>query len=202
MRDGLDWGNASYRTCCTGGAWGGFVLSAHIMNAMHLWNHDALFDYVDRYIEIETAEKGLTSAQDRLFVIYTWNAYRKQYGGVWKRTNPSDLYSTGARDYSDCVYNCTRVSAVKTVIGRLTGLRVSPSPMQRNVTFKVNSKNGPAPISIYNSQGRLVKQLPTGTVTWDGTDQQGKSVGPGLYFYNIRSGHGNYSGSIIRTEDR
>lgn len=44
--------HAIYRQCCTTFAWTGFVLSARIMNAQSLWNHDVLFYYQDRYMAI------------------------------------------------------------------------------------------------------------------------------------------------------
>jgi len=44
---------ANYRNIGTGAqAWSGFVLAARMMDAKGLWNHNALFDYVDRYMEI------------------------------------------------------------------------------------------------------------------------------------------------------
>lgn len=44
---------ATYRSIGTGAqAWAGFVLAARVMGVKGLWNHNALFDYVDRYMEI------------------------------------------------------------------------------------------------------------------------------------------------------
>jgi hypothetical protein len=203
-RDGLDWGNASYRTCCTGGAWGGFVLAAHIMNATSLWNHDALFDYVDRYIEIETKEKGLTSAQDRLFVVYTWNTYRKQYGGVWKRSDPNDLYSTGTRDYSSCVYNCTRVEdRMITMAGRSepSAVSVSPNPMQDQAIFSIPFNNIKQ-VTIFDQAGNTVYQTVGAycntPLQWHGMDIAGQPVKPGVYFYSVTSDGQTWSGRIVK----
>lgn len=39
-----------YRRCCTSISWVGTALSARIMNAKSLWNHNAYFDYVDRWM--------------------------------------------------------------------------------------------------------------------------------------------------------
>ncbi|MBN1575897.1 MAG: hypothetical protein JW913_05050 [Chitinispirillaceae bacterium] len=39
-----------YRRCCTGLSWVGEALAARFMNATSLWNHDAFFDYVDRWM--------------------------------------------------------------------------------------------------------------------------------------------------------
>ena len=44
--------HTNYRRGSNGSYWTGFVLTAHIMEMRTLWNHEALFDYFDRYIAI------------------------------------------------------------------------------------------------------------------------------------------------------
>jgi len=46
----------SYRRCCTSNAWVGQALAARIMHAEARWNHDAFFDYVDRWMEEDDAQ--------------------------------------------------------------------------------------------------------------------------------------------------
>lgn len=75
--DGLDW-NAAYRPICALPI-GGHVLTAHIMNLKKLWNHNALFDYMDRWMQIRTAG----NKQDSRFVEEMWDTYRADYGTVW-----------------------------------------------------------------------------------------------------------------------
>jgi len=41
----------SYRRCCTSIAWVGQALAARILHAEKVWDHDAFFDYVDRWME-------------------------------------------------------------------------------------------------------------------------------------------------------
>jgi VCBS repeat-containing protein len=84
--DGKDWDNAAYRRCCTANAWAGFVLAAHIMNQKSAWNHDALFDYMDRYLAIEV--KGSYNRQQSRFAENMWDAYRPLFGEVWPNTGP------------------------------------------------------------------------------------------------------------------
>jgi hypothetical protein len=79
----------TYRQVSSPG-WGGFVLAAHIMNAKDLWNHDALFDYKDRYMQVETDWK-----QTSRFVLSMWNAYRKNYGAVWTMSPKLNITATG-----------------------------------------------------------------------------------------------------------
>jgi hypothetical protein len=40
----------NYRRCCTSSSWVGQALAAHILHAERIWNHDAFFDYVDRWM--------------------------------------------------------------------------------------------------------------------------------------------------------
>jgi hypothetical protein len=50
----------NYRRCCTSNAWVAQVaqaLAARIMHAEKLWNHDAFFDYVDRWMEKDDSEE-------------------------------------------------------------------------------------------------------------------------------------------------
>jgi hypothetical protein len=80
---------AIYRQCCTAHAWNGFVLSALIMNTKTLWNHDALFDYTDRYMAITNGDPdpfgysvdGETSGwrSTSTWTAAMWDAYRSSY---------------------------------------------------------------------------------------------------------------------------
>ena len=40
----------SYRLCCNAQAWVGYGLAAQLMGAKRLWDHDAFFDYLDRWM--------------------------------------------------------------------------------------------------------------------------------------------------------
>ena len=67
--DGNTW-NAAYRCSSTAIGWPGFVLAARIMgaNTSSLWNHDAMFDYMDRYMA--TAAPAHITPEWRYSVIY------------------------------------------------------------------------------------------------------------------------------------
>ncbi|MEM7235126.1 MAG: hypothetical protein AAF517_23310 [Planctomycetota bacterium] len=71
--DNKSWGT-SYRQCCTAVSWSGWVLAARMMDALELWNHDALFDYQDRYMETEEGP-GYPRASDS-FLEESWDTYR------------------------------------------------------------------------------------------------------------------------------
>jgi hypothetical protein len=76
----------SYRLCCTGAAWVGTALTARYMKAIKLWNHDAHFDYVDRWMREDdpfTKARGKHERPDMEtttfdpFVTAMWKAHRK-----------------------------------------------------------------------------------------------------------------------------
>jgi len=46
----------AYRRCCTSHAWIAQALSARIMRAEKIWNHDAFFDYCDRWMTEDDSE--------------------------------------------------------------------------------------------------------------------------------------------------
>jgi len=88
-RDGLDW-DAPYRRGETGQSWSGFVLAAMLMNAQPLWNHDALFDYQDRYMRVTDDDgeyPGNRAATS--FLENMWDAYRASCGDSGDTTAPS-----------------------------------------------------------------------------------------------------------------
>ncbi len=79
-RDNKLW-SATYRPE-NGVGYPGFVLAAQIMGLKELWNHDALFDYMDRWWGITN---GIHPPSHRAtaFTISMWNAYRADYPPVW-----------------------------------------------------------------------------------------------------------------------
>jgi hypothetical protein len=94
--DGLDWDTA-YRHWCSTNSWAGFVLAAHIMDAKDLWNHDALFDYMDRFMQIQLRTEGTNTIlrQCSRFTETMWDVYRKKYGPVWTMTPALQVTAIG-----------------------------------------------------------------------------------------------------------
>jgi hypothetical protein len=95
-QDGLDW-DASYRRGATANSWAGFVLAAHIMGVKELWNHDALFDYMDRYMIVEKESVGIGHypRQWSKFLEKMWDAYRADYGPIWTMSPALNITATG-----------------------------------------------------------------------------------------------------------
>jgi hypothetical protein len=65
-------GCPDYRNCCTSGYWVGQMLSTLILGAKGIWNHDAYFDYVDRWMKGDVGGADGSSA----FADEMWSLYR------------------------------------------------------------------------------------------------------------------------------
>jgi len=116
-----------YRRCCTSIAWVGEALAARLMKLQKAWNHDAFFDYTDRWMQEDDSVAVATIMKERgwdysdnsfrqgqcwdRFVENMWSAYRGKtdqievrYGGVKrastvkKKEFPSEFFTlTGRR---------------------------------------------------------------------------------------------------------
>ena len=82
--DKMDRRSNGYRTCCNGHSWIGIALAARYMNLIEDWNHDAFFDYCDRWMDpadlpIQSKRQGNhtwdNKATDK-WVTDMWLAYR------------------------------------------------------------------------------------------------------------------------------
>jgi len=82
------WNTAYRRVSCP--SWGGFVLAAHIMGVKDLWNHDALFDFKDRYMQAATDWRQMSR-----FVEAMWDTYRKDYDPVWTMSPTLNVVAVG-----------------------------------------------------------------------------------------------------------
>ena len=56
----------------------GMALVVLIMDQKKAWNHDALFDYTDRYMKLLSENKAKDIGKPRPFFANMWKAYRKQ----------------------------------------------------------------------------------------------------------------------------
>ena len=79
-KDASGWFTNPYRLCCTSNVWWGVVLAAHVMGAQAAWNHDPLFDYMDRF-RSENKSRGITDFRNawRDFDFEMYDAYRDDY---------------------------------------------------------------------------------------------------------------------------
>jgi hypothetical protein len=71
----------------------------------------------------------------------------------------------------------------------------SPNPFRNNATIKVNlPENSDLAVNIYNTKGELIKSFNKAykragshNMTWDGKDNQGKTVSSGMYYYRCET---------------
>jgi hypothetical protein len=76
-------------------------------------------------------------------------------------------------------------------------LRVFPNPSRGTVAFTLESR-GVLGASVFDVRGRSVRTLRRGVTAWDGKDDAGRMVSPGLYFLRIVELSGTRSARIVR----
>jgi hypothetical protein len=79
-------------------------------------------------------------------------------------------------------------------------IRAWPNPFSNSVRFNLNpgTPGTPNPIlSIFDNSGRAVRTL-TGS-SWDGRDQSGRLVSPGIYFCRIGTGDTQSETKLVLT---
>jgi hypothetical protein len=83
---------------------------------------------------------------------------------------------------------------------------VTPNPFQRNVTLGFSlAREGRAELAVYSVEGRRIKALASGVRSagqyrfeWDGSDEAGRSVVPGVYFVRLMTQEGRFSHTLVR----
>ncbi len=85
----------------------------------------------------------------------------------------------------------------------LSGNYPNPFNPETEILFQL-PENEKINLSVYNLKGQLVRTLidsylPGGShsVIWDGTDNQGKLAGSGVYFYQLSAGNINKTGKMV-----
>jgi PA domain-containing protein/flagellar hook capping protein FlgD len=88
----------------------------------------------------------------------------------------------------------TAVGGAPTVATRLGGNDPEPFGSATTITFAL-ARGADADLSVFDVSGRLVKQLASGwleagphALRWNGTDETGRRMSPGVYFYRLTSG--------------
>jgi PKD repeat protein len=122
-----------------------------------------------------------------------------------------------ARNASGCNWGCGCIAATKTIfVDVCTGTGETenqpvisssafPNPFGQQITIRYTLKS-PALVSteIFNVYGSKVKTLlvkdetaGTHQAEWDGTNESGAKIPPGVYLYSIRSGNKKAIGKIV-----
>jgi hypothetical protein len=104
---------------------------------------------------------------------------------------------------------CEDLTGVPEVASFTGSLESTPNPFGRETTirFRMPVGGAPATLRVFDVLGRRIRTLwdaETGAglqaVTWDGTDDRGRRVAPGLYLYELRTPQGTRGGTatVIR----
>jgi hypothetical protein len=80
----------------------------------------------------------------------------------------------------------------------------NPAPANASMVFRVNGWSERVDARVYDVTGRLVRRLFAGkqpygnhVMQWDGTDDQGRRVGAGLYFVRVRLGSAEHAARFV-----
>lgn len=86
----------------------------------------------------------------------------------------------------------------------------APNPFHGSTTLRFAlSRSAPVSVGIYDVGGRLVRALRSGSfaagrheVSWNGRDDAGRSLPPGVYLYRIESPELNHSGRVVMLKNQ
>jgi hypothetical protein len=119
-----------------------------------------------------------------------WGFGAANYGGIPKLTSVEVL----ATCQSTWGLPADVGDNASTLVNRL--YQNEPNPFNPRTTIKFSlAQNGPVQVLIYDVNGRLIKTLQDGnlaagphTLTWDGTNNDGKHVGSGVFWSQMKAG--------------
>lgn len=83
----------------------------------------------------------------------------------------------------------------------------APNPSSTTTSIALrNAAGGTADLTIFGADGRVVRSFPqvnlaagVGSVQWDGSNDRGEAVSPGIYFYRFLAGGASHRGTLVRT---
>ena len=106
------------------------------------------------------------------------------------RVSASDIDGNTGMDYYQLEYTGVGIDDFHYSISNFQ-LSNYPNPFNHSTTISFNLTAKDAQISIYNLKGQKIKQFldlsGKQSVFWDGTDDSGKPVGSGVYFYQLKT---------------
>ncbi len=135
-----------------------------------------------------------------------------QYGRYWRMLMPGtytvefSAFGYEMQTFSGVVVDTTGLTVLDCALAPWTGVpeeqtgvrieRARPNPFRGTTTMSFECPAGAgASLAIYSAAGRLVRTLAAaadaegrGSITWDGADENGRSVASGVYFARLRAG--------------
>jgi hypothetical protein len=189
-----------YRRCCTSIAWIGEGLAARIMHAEKLWDHDAFFDYVDRWmtepdagnVASIKAATGLDYSADweregqawDAFVEDMWTAYRNNLPptGVALAQGEPD----GFRLYQNYPNPFNPATVIRYAIPGAWGLGLGTSYV-RLVVYDLLGREVAVLVNEQKAPGNYVVTFSAKSASAPGGNAAG--LAGGVYFYRLTAGN-------------
>jgi hypothetical protein len=213
----MDRQSHGYRLCCNSLAWIGQQVGALLIGAKKVWNHDAFFDYCDRYMTEQAVVYNGTGVSTDLmgrafdnFVNFMYVYYRKSLPvqeGAANNMKWEPLDQKWVPDLNAPVIGIGD-EHLPPVNSRAEIERLDPNPMRDRVGFICRNAAGyDFALTVYDSAGKVIYRnqvKPDGAadlrLEWDGAGPDGQPVEPGMYFYHLQSGVRISAGKIIKIE--
>ena len=105
------------------------------------------------------------------------------------------VYDNGISERVTIDFTYTGTDVGNDIVAKTSLLGNYPNPFNpvTNIAFSVKEA-GKVTLEVYNLRGQLVKRLISGVVesgdqvvTWNGTNDSGKTVASGVYFYKMKA---------------
>ena len=77
--------NETYRRCCTSVAYAGIALAARLMHAEKIWNYDAFFAYVDRWMYEDDPDVEIFQEMTTAFKVHGWGSGLYKEGDILEK---------------------------------------------------------------------------------------------------------------------
>lgn len=122
---------------------------------------------------------------------------------------PDSYYTQYLKSRTPTTVNFYLTGAAETVpTGAVAALTVAPNPFRRAVQISAGIRIRGLRLNIYDISSRLIKTMAFSSssnsqvqiLTWDGTDQNGYAVPPGVYFAALVRAQGLQAIKIIKTK--
>lgn len=177
-----------YRRCCTSIAWVGQALAARIMGAKDLWNHDAFFDYVDRWMYED----------DSAHIVEIQNATGWNYSMSWARQGQTwDTFINNM--WSNYRSEFTNIEKFESNSKEFDYFHLKNYPNPGNPSTLISYKlfnRGKTKLIISDLLGREIRtlieekqEIGEYLVQWDGLNNADQSVSSGIYLCTLISGN-------------
>jgi len=155
-------------------------------------------DFIEYKVYLDGVEQGTTTENEyQLTGLVLGNTYTAAVSAV---------YDDGESDLVEVIFEATDVNGDNLevpVVNALVGNYPNPFNPTTSIKF-ATVESGHVTLEVFNSKGQKVKTLvnetmsaDNHTVDWNGTDDSGKAVSSGIYFYKMRASSYNETKKMV-----